>query len=96
MMLGRKRKNSTEDQHVGHKRARSTKDQEKEDEDLVSTGGSEANLQSANLESSGAVSLATSGIRNFLRELHSPKDAEIESVNTCPDLVDSIFFSGTN
>lgn len=71
------------------KRTRSTKDQEKKDGDL----GSETDPQSVNLEGSKAASAGASGNRNFLRQLHSPKDAEIESVNTCPSLVGSTFFS---
>jgi hypothetical protein len=66
----------------GRKRKSSTEDWEKKDEDLITVGGSEADPQNVNLESSKVVSVGTSGIRNFLRELQSPKDAEIESVNT--------------
>jgi hypothetical protein len=75
------------------KRTRSTKDQEKKDGDLVTIGGSETDPQSVNPEGSKVASVGASGNRNFLRELHSPKDAEIESVNTCPSLVGSTFFS---
>jgi hypothetical protein len=96
MMFKRKRKSSTEDQHVGRKRTRSTKDQERKDEDLVTIGPSEADPQRVSPESSEVVSVGTSGIRNFLRELHSPKEAEIESVNTCYSPVDSTFLSGAN
>ncbi|KAI9774757.1 MAG: hypothetical protein M1839_001624 [Geoglossum umbratile] len=96
MMFKRKRKSSTEDQHVGRKKTRSTEDREKKDEDLVAIGASEADPQIVNPESSKVVSVGASGIRNFLRELHSPKNAEIESVNACYCPVDSAFFSETN